>query len=265
MHRYVSVKFPTAGRSMLENNEVQILGQLRDTPLVDHPGRQHIVQLLDDFTVTGPNGQHICSVQETLGVSLSEQMEGGTLSEGEKWETGRQMILALAFLHANGITHGGEPVLDLALLPSPHSAYADRPSDQDIHPGNVLFTGKDLTGIPLDEIFAALSTEQYHEDFTDDEVAEFQRPYELPVSRRNGSDEPLGKEVPRYLVHAVTIPRPTDESILHAKVIDFSESSASHSVPSPGICHNCYTAPEMVMGEPWTMRADVWSLGSVVS
>lgn len=160
MHRYVTVKFPTADRSHLENNEVQILKKLRESPMVDHPGRQHVAQLLDDFTVTGPNGQHICSVQETLGVSLSEHLEGGTLSEGEKWETGRQMILALAFLHANGITHGGEPVLDLALLPSPHSAYADRPSDQDIHPGNVLFTGKDLTGIPLDEIFAALSTEQ---------------------------------------------------------------------------------------------------------
>ncbi|CUM48471.1 unnamed protein product [Debaryomyces fabryi] len=37
---------------------------------VGHPGYKHIMRLLDDFEVTGPNGKHICMVFEILGENV---------------------------------------------------------------------------------------------------------------------------------------------------------------------------------------------------
>lgn len=36
----------------------------------DHPGYAHMMKLLDDFTVTGPHGNHICMVFELLGENI---------------------------------------------------------------------------------------------------------------------------------------------------------------------------------------------------
>lgn len=36
----------------------------------EHPGRHHLVQMLDHFSVEGPNGIHDCLVLELLGPSV---------------------------------------------------------------------------------------------------------------------------------------------------------------------------------------------------
>ncbi|XP_073489758.1 SRSF protein kinase 1-like [Aquarana catesbeiana] len=50
-------------------DEIKLLRAVRDTD-PDDPGNQRVVQLLDDFKISGTNGTHICMVFEVLGHHL---------------------------------------------------------------------------------------------------------------------------------------------------------------------------------------------------
>ena len=80
-----------------------------------HLGGKYVQRLLDHFLENGPNGSHQCFVSVPGGCSVRESKDlcGGL------WmfplEVTRaiaaQMILGTAFLHAQGIAHGGMEVL----------------------------------------------------------------------------------------------------------------------------------------------------------
>ncbi|KAI2672740.1 hypothetical protein DTO013E5_5497 [Penicillium roqueforti] len=82
-----------------------------------HPGRNHVLQLLDHFEHKGPNGLHICLV---FPVMISD---GGAMTVREKprcpgyvREVSKQILLGLNYLHDQGLIHG------------------------DLQPANILFT-----------------------------------------------------------------------------------------------------------------------------
>lgn len=93
---YVAIKFVKSSENYIEaaEDEIKLLKTL-DKPLVNgdhlqqesknyfknyeinddnqpigHPGYQHVMRLLDDFEVNGPNGKHICMVFEVLGENV---------------------------------------------------------------------------------------------------------------------------------------------------------------------------------------------------
>lgn len=73
-----------------------------------HPGRDHVVQLLDHFEHEGPSGLHLCLVLPVM-VSDGEAM---TIRERPRYasyirEVSRQILLGLDFLHDRGLIHGG--------------------------------------------------------------------------------------------------------------------------------------------------------------
>ncbi|MCJ1425254.1 hypothetical protein MMC29_003142 [Sticta canariensis] len=99
------------------SQEVRILEHLSQGP-ASHPGKEHIIQLLDRFEHEGPNGIHPCLVLEPLGSSVLSEADlysSNRLPGKIAWEASRQTIQALAYIHANGIGHG------------------------DLHPGNIVF------------------------------------------------------------------------------------------------------------------------------
>lgn len=93
---YVALKFVKSNDNYLEaaEDEIKLLRAL-DTPLtknkhlkgdyakffddievnsdgepIGHPGYNHVMRLLDDFNIKGPNGNHICMVFEVLGENV---------------------------------------------------------------------------------------------------------------------------------------------------------------------------------------------------
>lgn len=82
--------------------EAILLGRLMTGP-ASHPGKKHIVQLLDRFEITGPNGRHLCLIAEALGPAFDLDV----LSPNAAWEVVRQMVEGISYVHDMGITHGG--------------------------------------------------------------------------------------------------------------------------------------------------------------
>ncbi|VDB83455.1 unnamed protein product [Peniophora sp. CBMAI 1063] len=75
----------------------------------DDPGSSHVVQFLDDFTLSSPLGDHLALVTNVLGHHVGElqaEFENGRLPSSVVRHFGRQLLQALAFLHDEcGIVH----------------------------------------------------------------------------------------------------------------------------------------------------------------
>ena len=49
------------------NRELMVLRHLKSTGRRDHPGYNHVLRMLEEFHVDGPNGRHICIVSDVVG------------------------------------------------------------------------------------------------------------------------------------------------------------------------------------------------------
>lgn len=89
------------------NRELSILLTLSDSD-VEHAGKRHVVELLDYFYHTGPNGNHLCLVFPLM-TSDGEAMtiSGNPQEAGYLRAISRQLLLGLDFLHQSGIVHCG--------------------------------------------------------------------------------------------------------------------------------------------------------------
>lgn len=108
--RYVSLKILLASETP-KSVEADIMHRLNTHPDPGHLGLQFIPFLLDKFSILGPNGNHICLVQEPAECSVADSKEVSGSSMFPK-DTARsiaaQLIVGLSYLHSKGICHGGK-------------------------------------------------------------------------------------------------------------------------------------------------------------
>jgi serine/threonine-protein kinase SRPK3 len=90
-----------------DNKELSMLLHLSAQGL-DHPGKGHVIELLDYFDHDGPNGTHLCLVLPAM-ISDGEAMTvTGKLHEVNYVRAiSKQVLLGLDFLHTLGIVHCG--------------------------------------------------------------------------------------------------------------------------------------------------------------
>ena len=111
-NRLVSLKVLTADASR-QPTELKLLRRL-DERVRNNPWRGNIITTVDDFTIDGPNGTHLCYVSKPGGPSVSAISD----SPGEMAGThrlraplarklARQLAKAISFIHDVGIVHGG--------------------------------------------------------------------------------------------------------------------------------------------------------------
>ncbi|KAF9008446.1 kinase-like domain-containing protein [Cyathus striatus] len=136
LNRFSSLKAVAADASS-RSSEIDIVRHLKlqqEQNLVSHPGAEHVIKILDIFTIVGPNGMHHCIVTEILGTSLADDVEEfyGDFNDHFPPNVTKKVVtqvsLGVAYLHKCGIVHG------------------------DLHLGNVLFYSPKLQNALLEEL-----------------------------------------------------------------------------------------------------------------
>jgi serine/threonine-protein kinase SRPK3 len=92
------------------------LDVLRRSAAGDGEGKRFVLQFLDSFVQSGPNGEHLCVVTEVSGPSLATHLIDSELGpdkvEAITPELARRFVLQLSqgidYLHSCGIVHGGK-------------------------------------------------------------------------------------------------------------------------------------------------------------
>lgn len=105
--RYVALKISAVSEAPT-NNEINIL-QLLAADNSQHPGKQHVMSLLDHFTHEGPNGTHTCFVFPVLGPTFAHKSyaHSGRFPAEFARKICYQMGEAIAYLHSSNVVHGG--------------------------------------------------------------------------------------------------------------------------------------------------------------
>lgn len=89
-------------------DEIKLLKKIVDAR-PDHPGRKHVVSLLDSFEHKGPNGTHVCMVFEVLGenlLGLIKRWNHRGIPIALVKQITKQVLLGLDYLHREcGIIH----------------------------------------------------------------------------------------------------------------------------------------------------------------
>ena len=106
-NRNVSLKIVVAEKSWKLDNELRILKYLNESNDSTHPGKKHVVHLLDSFYYDGPNGRHLCLIFDVIGQPLFSLM-ATRLNGRVARNISTQVLLAVDYLHSSRIVHGGE-------------------------------------------------------------------------------------------------------------------------------------------------------------
>ena len=115
----------------------------------------------------------------------------------------------------------------------------------DLHVGNLLLTSSDPD----------LRTER---EILDD----MGEPSTSELRRKDG--EPLGPEAPRYIVEPARFPVDLKRSSLTVKIADFGGARFWNDMQGVPMCPMMFCPPEVMFGDSWDARVDIWSLGITV-
>ncbi|MCJ1320218.1 hypothetical protein MMC15_005556 [Xylographa vitiligo] len=254
-NRYVSLKIGKAASKDYELHEISTLRLIAKAD-ASHPGFQHVQKLLDTFVHEGPNGHHNCLVFEPLGQSLELFTTDDPEAQGEPQslplpamrEASRQLVLAVDFLHSQGIMH------------------------RDIQPGNVLFAlNYDIDTLSEDEINADInlempSAEDNDDDDDDDDDDDNYDPTFIDPSIQlvfRTDNQPLTPSSPSYLVEPTPLPpRLSPHTPFRTVLIDLG---AACPTPLANDGRQTYPlglrSPQTILHLPLDEKADIWALG----
>lgn len=185
----------------------------------------HILLPLETFWIDSTNGKHLCTVLPLLGPRLSDWV--GFLEEEEPDQARRiisQMVQGMDFLHRHGICHG------------------------DFRPQNMLMQLKTGSG----------SLEDMGFDEMVDEI--LYAPQMVDILLRNSSPSP---HAPKTSYSSFKWDKDNVSRFVSDKIaiVDFGEAYLSND-PNPRIpgIPGSYAAPEVVLGVPKGIGADIWAL-----
>lgn len=108
--RYVALKILMADISVEDCSELRVmqLKTWRDAESTSSKGAEYVCLPLDKFDIDGPNGTHYCFVYPVLGPKVSLGLcRGSEDPDLVLRSVSLKVVEAIAFIHANGICHGG--------------------------------------------------------------------------------------------------------------------------------------------------------------
>ncbi|GAA5897287.1 hypothetical protein JCM5296_000991 [Sporobolomyces johnsonii] len=110
VNKHVALKVVKSATHYTETalDEIKLLQRVVESN-PSHPGRRHVVSLLDHFTHRGPNGNHVCMVFEVLGenlLGLIKRYHHRGVPDHICKQIAKQVLLGLDYIHREcGIIH----------------------------------------------------------------------------------------------------------------------------------------------------------------
>lgn len=220
-------------------DEIKFLQRLDTSPSSSiHPGRHHVISLLDHFRHNGPNGTHICMVFEALGENLlrlikRHNKKGVPIRLVQ--QISKQVLLGLDYMHrCCGIIHTG--LLSLFSFISVFFSFLVRETDSstlDLKPENILL-------LIEDPIEVRASYPQRAQGLAYKTVT-------VKIADLGNGEFSLGSANSKS----------SDIFVFLATRTDFHFTN--------DIQTRQYRSPEVLLGAPWDTSADIWSIACVVS
>ncbi|KAK4192567.1 kinase-like domain-containing protein [Podospora australis] len=269
----------------------------------NHPGRKHVVSLLDSFEHKGPNGTHVCMVFEVLGENL--------LGLIKKWnhrgipmplvkQITKQVLLGLDYLHREcGIIHTDlkpenvlieigdvEQIVQRVVKTDPNDKENNRNGRRR---RRTLITGSQPLPSPLNASFNHASlfpSPGSHSlgQMLHDAGVKSKEPSPTP-NRDNGDDRQgqrektadiLTKDISGIsLDKATATPLSTagekrkaaddmQYDIISVKIADLGNACWVNHHFTNDIQTRQYRSPEVILGAKWGASTDVWSMAAMV-
>ncbi|PCG98572.1 Hypothetical protein PENO1_057280 [Penicillium occitanis (nom. inval.)] len=133
-------------------HELEILSRLTKAES-DLPGKRIVQNLLDSFTISGPNGTHRCVITDAARLNFNEVKEypyHRLLHLPVARAIATQLVLGVQFVHSRGIVHGDLHLGNILLqLPSDmKNMTLEKLRARTCEPAKELVVRED--GLPLD-------------------------------------------------------------------------------------------------------------------
>ncbi|KHN94389.1 serine/threonine-protein kinase SRPK2 [Metarhizium album ARSEF 1941] len=262
----------------------------------DHPGRKHVVSLLDSFEHKGPNGTHVCMVFEVLGENL--------LGLIKRWchrgipmplvkQITKQVLMGLDYLHREcGIIHTDlkpENVLieigDVEQIVK--KVVKNEPADKENNRNGrrrrrTLITGSQPLPSPLNSTFnhsnlfpgaSAPSVGSVLDQAASKDNEQSPKSTDESQKQREKTADILTREVSGISLDKASGPsasagekRKAEDAhdVISVKIADLGNACWVNHHFTNDIQTRQYRSPEVILGAKWGASTDVWSMAAMV-
>ncbi|KAJ6023790.1 hypothetical protein N7540_004587 [Penicillium herquei] len=300
-NKHVALKVVRSAAHYTETaiDEIKLLNRIVQAK-PSHPGRKHVVSLLDSFEHKGPNGVHVCMVFEVLGENL--------LGLIKRWnhrgipmplvkQITKQVLLGLDYLHREcGIIHTDlkpENVLieigDVEKIVEAHvqKEEAKKENKEDNRNGRrrrrTLIQGSQPLPSPLNTSFSGdfkhssslshSSLSQMVNEPTPElgssmkEALGIKEDEDDKQKQREKTADLLEREVSGISLDknsTKSLEEEIDASIISVKIADLGNACWVGHHFTNDIQTRQYRSPEVILGAKWGASTDVWSMACMV-